>query len=77
MTDTRALRAQLDAVRQQLTRAMVQLTPDSENTTPQSQAWAALADAYQQVDLADAFLAVDDATEPPPAKPFRHLRAVQ
>lgn len=86
ITSHDALLADLARARTLLTAAMVQLDADTVTTTPETQAWSALADAYQHVLTAEAFV---DADRPKPALadfgrdfdltacPPRHLRVVR
>lgn len=60
--DRRTTRAQILVIRRRVTELLAQLDADQVEQTPESQAWAALADAHQQLSLALAFV---DATERP------------
>lgn len=60
--DQRTTRAQVLVLRRRITELLVQLDGDQIEQTPESQTWAALADAHQNLTTALAFV---DATERP------------
>lgn len=64
ITSHDALLSDLKRARTLLTAAMVQLDADTTETTSEAQAWSALADAYQQIMTAEAFVDADRPKAP-------------